>query len=156
MDIGQADNIHPKKKKPVGERLALLALAKNYGRTKLVYSGPQFVGHEIEKKQVRLKFEHVGGGLKSRDDKSLTHFTIAGKNRVFHSAEAKVDGESIVVSSPKVARPAAVRFAWGNADEPNLTNAEGLPSSSFRTDDWEIKPVTPKRPARRKPKTKAK
>ena len=156
MDIGQADNIHPKKKKPVGERLALLALAKNYGRTKLVYSGPQFVGHEIEKKQVRLKFEHVGGGLKSRDDKALTHFTIAGKNRVFHPAEAKVDGESIVVSSPKVARPAAVRFAWGNADEPNLTNAEGLPSSSFRTDDWEIKPVTPKRPAPRKPKTKAK
>jgi len=150
MDVGLADNIHPKKKKPVGERLALLALAKDYGRTKLVYSGPEFIGHEIDKKRVRLKFEHVGGGLASRDDKPLSHFTIAGKDRVFHPATAKIDGDTIVVSSPKVARPAAVRFAWGNADEPNLMNKDGLPSSSFRTDDWEIEPVKPKRPTRRK------
>ena len=143
MDIGNATNIHPKQKKPVGERLARLALAKDYGRTDLVYSGPEYAGHEIESNQVRLRFNHVGGGLASRDGQPLSHFLIAGKDRVFHPAEAVVDGDTILVQSTKVKNPASVRFGWGNGDAPNLMNKEGLPTSSFRTDDWEIKPSKP-------------
>ena len=154
MDIGDPTNIHPKRKKPVAERLAKLALAETYGRTDLVYSGPEFVGHEIQQKQIRLRFKHVGGGLASRDGKPLSHFTMAGKDRIFHPASAEIDGETLLVSSPKVTRPESVRFAWGNADEPNLMNKEGLPSSSFRTDNWEIKPRTPPKPKRKQPQKK--
>ncbi len=136
MDIGNPTNIHPKQKQPVGERLALLALAKEYGRSDLVYSGPQYVSHEVEGNQIRLQFEYVEDGIASRDDKPLSHFTIAGADQVFHPAVAEIDGQTIVVQSNKVANPVAVRFAWGNADEPNLMNTAGLPSSSFRTDDW--------------------
>lgn len=147
MDIGNPENIHPKKKKPVAERLARLALAKDYGRTDLSFSGPMLVEQQVKGKQIRLRFEHVGEGLISRDGKPLSHFTVAGKDRNFHPATAEIDGDTLIVSSPKVARPVAVRFAWGNADEPNLSNKEGFPCSSFRTDDWEI---APKKPARRK------
>lgn len=153
MDIGNPTNIHPKKKKPVGERLARLALAKDYGKTDLVYSGPEFTGYEIKSNQVQLQFKHVGGGLTTRDSKPLSHFLIAGKDKVFHPAEAKIDGDTILVQSDKVASPVAVRYGWGNKDEPNLMNKEGLPSSSFRTDDWEIKPrKLPPRKRRAAPK----
>lgn len=152
MDIGAADNIHPKPKKPVGERLALLALAKDYGKTKLVYSGPSFTSFKVEKKQIRLDFEHVGGGLASRDDQPLSCFTIAGADQVFVPAEAKIDGDSIVVSSDQVTKPVAVRFGWGSADAPNLMNKEGLPTSSFRTDDWPpVVKTQPKQQPRKKP-----
>lgn len=140
MDIGDATNIHPKQKKPVGERLALLALANDYGKTGLVYSGPQFEGQAIEANQIRLRFKHVGGGLASRDGQPLSHFTVAGNDQVFYPADAKIDGETILVGSADVTNPVAVRFGWGNDDQPNLMNEAGLPSSSFRTDDWEIKP----------------
>ena len=153
MDVGDSTNIHPKKKKPVGQRLALLALAKDYGKTDLVYSGPEYVGHEVESKQIRLKFKHIGGGLATRDGKELSHFMIAGSDEVFHSAVAKIDGETILVGSAKVDRPVAVRYGWGNSDEPNLMNKEGLPSSSFRTDEWEILPVKPaKKPSKKRAK----
>ena len=102
----------------------------------MVYSGPQYVSHEVEGNQIRLQFEYVEDGIASRDDKPLSHFTIAGADQVFHPAVAEIDGQTIVVQSNKVANPVAVRFAWGNADEPNLMNTAGLPSSSFRTDDW--------------------
>ena len=141
MDIGNPQNIHPKQKKPVGERLAMLALAKDYGNADLVYSGPEYVGYEIESNQIRLKFKHTGDGLATRDRKPLSHFTIAGKDKVFHPAEATIDGETILVGSPEVADPMAVRYGWGNSDEPNLMNSEGLPSSSFRTDDWKVLPI---------------
>ena len=144
MDIGAVDNIHPKEKKPVGERLALLALAKDYGQKDLVYSGPSYTSHKVQKKKIRLSFDHVGGGLASRDDQPLSHFTIAGKNKVFVPAKAEIDGETVVVSSDKVANPVAVRYGWGNADDPNLMNKEGLPSSSFRTDDWPTKATNKK------------
>ena len=148
MDIGTADNIHPKPKKPVGQRLALLALAKDYGKSDLVYSGPSFTSFKVEKDEIRLNFDHVGGGLASRDGEPLSHFTIAGKDKVFLPAKAEIDGDSIIVSSDEVAKPVAVRFAWGSADAPNLMNKEGLPASSFRTDDWApvVKPKPKKRP----------
>lgn len=139
MDIGDAANIHPKEKKPVGERLALLALARTYGKEDLVDSGPLYESQEIEGENIRIHFTSLGTGLASSDDEALTHFTIAGRNKKFYPADAVIDGDTIVVRSKKVPRPAAVRFGWGNADEPNLMNKEGLPSSSFRTDDWKIK-----------------
>ena len=136
MDIGDPTNIHPKQKQPVGERLANLALALDYGQTDLVYSGPQYVSSEVVDNQIRIQFKHIGSGLASRDEKPLSHFTIAGADQVFHPAIAVIEEDSIVVRSEQVAEPVAVRFAWGNADEPNLMNKEGLPSSSFRTDEW--------------------
>ncbi|SMP51778.1 protein of unknown function [Neorhodopirellula lusitana] len=136
MDIGQEDNIHPKAKQPVGERLAMIALARDYGQKDLVFSGPVYTKHEVVSDRIRLRFEHVGGGLASRDGEALSHFTIAGEDRKFVPAKAVIDGDTIVVHSDQVPNPVAVRFAWGNADQPNLMNREGLPSSSFRTDDW--------------------
>ena len=155
MDIGNPNNIHPKQKKPVGERLAMLALANDYGKTNLVCSGPEFVAHKIEADKVRLEFKHVGGGLTTRDGDAPSHLTIAGEDKVFHAAEAKIDNDTILVSSKEVSQPVAVRYAWGNADQPNVMNKEGLPSSSFRTDQWEIKPRPIKAPVPRKSAAKS-
>lgn len=138
MDVGNPTNIHPREKKPVAHRLALLALAKDYGKTDLVYSGPLYKACKVEGKKIRLAFDHIGGGLVSRDSAALTHFTIAGEDKVFVEAEAVIDGSTIVVRAEDVSKPVAVRFGWGNADMPNLSNKEGLPASSFRTDDWPI------------------
>jgi sialate O-acetylesterase len=136
MDLGDAGNIHPLEKKPVGERLASLALAKQYGRNDLVYSGPVYTKYSIEGSSIRLYFDHPGGGLAARDGKALTHFAIAGDDKKFIEATALIEGDTIVVSSPAVSKPVAVRFAFGSADIPNLMNKAGLPASSFRTDNW--------------------
>ncbi len=134
-DIGNIKDIHPKDKQDVGKRLALWALAKNYGK-QIVYSGPLYKSMSIDGPTIRLKFDHVGGGLTARDGKTLNWFTIAGEDKKFVNATAKVDGDSIVVSANDVAKPVAVRFAWSQIAEPNLANAEGLPASAFRTDRW--------------------
>ncbi|MCM2374641.1 sialate O-acetylesterase [Aporhodopirellula aestuarii] len=138
MDIGDATNIHPKQKKPVGERLARLALARDYGREGLVDSGPLYKSHAVEDGAIRLTFTDIGSGLVGMDGKELTHFTIAGADKQFVDAEAVIDGDTIVVRSDAVAEPVAVRYGWGSGDIPNLANQEGLPASSFRTDDWPI------------------
>ena len=138
LDIGNPTNIHPKQKKPVGQRLALLALKHDYGQSSLVASGPMYTGHRIQKGNIRLLFEDVGGGLASRDGEPLSHFTIAGADQKFVQASAQIEGDVIIVSSDSVADPVAVRFAWGSGDTPNLSNKDGLPVSSFRTDDWPI------------------
>ena len=132
-DITNLDDIHPKNKQDVGKRLALWALAKNYGKEGLVYSGPIYKSMKVDGNKIRLDFDHVGGGLKSRDGKPLSWFTIAGKEGDFVEAKADIDGNSIVVSSDKVAEPGAVRFGWDQLAEPNLMNAESLPASPFRT-----------------------
>ena len=139
MDIGDPTNIHPKVKKPVSERLALLALKHTYGRSKLIASGPVYSEQKIKGKKIRLSFTEIGGGLASRDGEPLTHFTIAGSNGKFVPANAEIDGDTIVVQSPQISKPKAVRFGWGSADMPNLMNKEGLPASSFRTDNYPIK-----------------
>ena len=139
MDIGDPTNIHPKVKKPVSERLALLALKHTYGKSELVASGPVYSEQKIKGKKIRLSFTEIGGGLASRDNKPLTHFTIAGNNGKFVPANAEIDGDTIVVQSPQISKPKAVRFGWGSADMPNLMNKEGLPASSFRTDNYPIK-----------------
>ena len=134
-DIGNPDDIHPRNKQDVGQRLALIALAEIHDQD-LVYSGPMYSSMEIDSSQVRLSFDHVGGGLVAKDG-PLQGFTIAGPDRVFVEANAEIDGETVIVSSPDVDEPVAIRYAWSNnPEEANLYNADGLPASSFRTDDW--------------------
>jgi sialate O-acetylesterase len=145
VDIADEDLIHPKNKdyrgihplnkQDVGRRLALWALAKVYGRD-IVFSGPIYKSMAVEGNNIRLRFEHGGGGLIARDGKPLTHFTIAAADQKFVPAVAEIDGDSIVVHSDKVAQPVAVRFAWKDDATPNLSNKEGLPASPFRTDTW--------------------
>ena len=135
IDIGEANDIHPKNKQDVGKRLALWALARSYGK-KLVYSGPIYKSMKIENNKVILYFDHVGGGLIAAGDEPLKSFAIAGADRKFVWADAKIDGDNIVVSSGEVSAPAAVRYAWADNPVCNLYNEEGLPASPFRTDNW--------------------
>ncbi|MGE0756544.1 MAG: sialate O-acetylesterase [Pirellulaceae bacterium] len=132
VDIGDVKDIHPRNKQEVGRRLALWALAKTYGK-QLVYSGPLYASHAVEGDKIRIKFQHAGGGLTARDGKPLSHFEIAGDDGNFVAATATIDGATVVVHSEKVAKPSAVRFAWDQIAEPNLSNQEGLPASPFRT-----------------------
>ena len=136
MDIGDVKDIHPRNKRDVGKRLALWALAKNYGKKKLVYSGPLYRSKMRQGDKIRLYFDHIGSGLTTRDGKELTHFTIASHDKKFVEAKAVIDGKNVVVSSEDVKNPVAVRYGWSNTAEPNLSNKEGLPASSFRTDNW--------------------
>lgn len=136
VDISNTKNIHPTNKQDVGKRLALWALAQVYGQKDLVYSGPLYKSMKVDGNKIRLTFDHSGSGLASRDGEPLTWFTIAGDDKNFVEAEAKIAGNEIVVSSQSVEKPVAVRFAWNQDAEPNLSNKEGLPASPFRTDKW--------------------
>lgn len=136
MDIGNPTDIHPTNKLDVGKRLALWALAKDYRKKGLVYSGPLYRSMKIEGDKIRLSFNHTGSGLTTRDGKELTHFTIATEDKNFVQAKAAIDGKTVIVSSEGVKKPVAVRYGWSNAAQPNLANKEGLPASSFRTDKW--------------------
>jgi sialate O-acetylesterase len=133
-DIGDVNDIHPKNKQEVGRRLALWALAKTYGRD-VPFSGPIYQSMKIEAKKIRLTFAY-GQGMKAADGKPLNYFSIAGTDGVFHAAQAEVEGDTLVVSSPEVVKPVAVRFAQQAKATPNLVNRAGLPASPFRTDSW--------------------
>ena len=135
LDIGDLTDIHPKNKQEVGRRLALWTLKHDYGK-QLVGSGPIFKDSSIEERAIRLRFDHVGGGLVTRNGKAPSHFEIAGSDRVFHPASATIDVDTVVVSSEKVIEPQAVRYGFSSGAMPNLSNKEGLPASSFRTDRW--------------------
>ena len=135
-DIATITDIHPPNKQDVGLRLALWALATTYGKKDLVYSGPLYDGMAVEDARIRIKFKHTGGGLVAQSDKPLSHFQIAGEDQKFVPAKAEIDGEAVVVSSPEVPKPVAVRFAWEDTAEPNLFNKAGLPASPFRTDSF--------------------
>jgi sialate O-acetylesterase len=137
LDIGNPDDVHPKNKKDVGKRLSLWALAKTYNKENIVYSGPIYKSMKIEDNKIRISFNHIGSGLYCKGDK-LTYFTIAGSDKVFHPANALIENNTVLVSSDDVKNPVAVRFAFANTDEPNLFNKEGLPASTFRTDEWNI------------------
>ncbi len=130
-DVGNITDIHPTNKKPVGERLALWAKYGTYGQTGLVHSGPLMRDVNREDNQLRISFDHVGGGLVARDDEPLNGFEIAGTNQIYVSATATVEGDTIVVAAPSVAEPEWVRFAWSEIAEPNLMNVEGLPAGAF-------------------------
>ncbi|MSU79244.1 MAG: sialate O-acetylesterase [Gemmataceae bacterium] len=135
--VDNVKDIHPANKQPYGERLALWALAKDYGKKDLVYSGPLYKSIKIEGAKVRVSFAHVGGGLEARGGKALSEFEIAGKDGKFVAAEATIDGGTVVVQATGVAEPTQVRYGWRNMANPNLMNKEGLPASPFRSLDWQ-------------------
>ena len=148
IDIGQANDIHPKDKMDVGKRLALAAEHVAYHKD-LVFSGPTYEGMTVEGNKVRIKFGNVGAGLTiaagpstqlgvpaAEPGSELKGFSIAGDDKHFVWADAKIDGDSVIVSSEKVSSPVAVRYAWANNPECNLYNKDGLPASPFRTDSW--------------------
>jgi len=135
IDIGDAKDIHPRNKTDVGHRLALWALANTYGQ-KIEYSGPIFNSVAVEGDKIRVKFKHTAGGLKTSDGGAPKGFAIAGEDHKFVWAEAKIDGDSIVLWSKDVAKPVAVRYAWADNPVCNLFNKIDLPASPFRTDDW--------------------
>jgi sialate O-acetylesterase len=134
IDTGEPDNIHPKDKEIVGERLALVALAKQYGE-KIPCEGPTFrsVGHQ--RGALELHFDHTDGGLVVKGDQP-GEFAIAGKDHKWYRADASIKGDTIVVSSPMVPEPEAARYAWQSFPVANLYNGAGLPMAPFRTDDW--------------------
>ncbi len=134
-DVGNPADIHPMRKYEVGQRLAAVALAKDYGRD-VAHAGPTYQSMKIEGSTIRIKFDHADGGLVVRGD-APTHFVIAGADQKFVPAQARVEGNEIVVWADGVNEPKAVRFAWSSAPEPNLFNAAGWPAGQFRTDDWE-------------------
>jgi sialate O-acetylesterase len=156
FDIGDQKDIHPKDKIDVGLRLALAAKHVAYGQT-LVYSGPIFDKLQVDGSAARVSFTQIGGGLvigtapwtpagaTPLPNSNLAGFTIAGADKNWVPADARIDGDSVVVSSPQVAQPVAVRYAFPFA-EGNLYNKDGLPASPFRTDDWEVT-APPKPPA---------
>ena len=135
IDKGDANDIHPKDKQAVGHRLALVARANTYGE-QIPYSGPVYRSYQVDGDKIILSFDHTDGGLKSSDGKALQGFAIAGRDHKFHWAKAEIQGDKIVVSSPEVPYPVAVRYAWANNPVCNLYNGAGLPASPFRTDDW--------------------
>lgn len=135
IDTGEADNIHPKNKPEVARRLALLARKHVYGEN-IVASGPVYESMTIEGNKVRIKFKDIGGGLAIQGDGPPKGFAIAGEDKTFVHAEAKLDGDTIVVWNEKVAKPVAVRYAWAYNPVVNVFNKEGFPLAPFRTDDW--------------------
>lgn len=131
-DVGDANDIHPIRKRPVGERLALAARALSYGE-KVEYSGPVFKNMSIESDRAVISFTHVGAGLVAKGD-SLIGFTIAGGDGKFIAARAVIEGSTVVVTSDRITKPVAVRYAWATVPDGNLFNREGLPATPFRSD----------------------
>jgi len=138
-DVGEVADIHPAHKKEVARRLSLWALAKNYGHSEIDPNGPLYLSHAVEGSAIWVKFDHAGGGLAARDGKPLTHFEVAGKDGIFHPAEAKIDGSSVLISSAAVPEPRRARFAWSKLAIANLMNKEDLPATAFHT-HWPVDP----------------
>ena len=136
IDLGEAKDIHPKNKQDVGLRLALIARAKIY-KEDISYSGPVYQSYKIKDKEIEISFKHVNGGLATKGAEQLQGFAVAGADKKFYWADAKIVGNKIVVSSYAVRQPVAVRYAWANNPICNLYNKADLPASPFRTDDWE-------------------
>ena len=136
IDVGEWNDIHPLNKKTVGERLARTAKMVAYNEN-IVPAGPLFESFSKEGDSIVISFKNVGGGLVSKNGKSLSHFAIAGEKGDFRWAQAKIRGNKVVVYHPEVSNPVAVRYAWAdNPEGANLYNKEGLPASPFRTDNW--------------------
>lgn len=136
MDIGNPADIHPANKRDVADRLARWAFAKTYGLPDVVYSGPVFRALAVQGNALRLRFEHADGGLRTRDGAPPSHFTVAGEDRQFVPAQARIEGGTLVVWADSVPKPVAVRYAWTDDATPNLMNAAGLPAGPFRSDRW--------------------
>ena len=147
VDVGDANNIHPKNKEPVGERLALAARALAYGE-KIEYSGPEYDSMKVDKNRAILAFKHTGSGLIAKDG-PLRGFAIAGTDKTFVDAKAEIQGDTVVVSSDEVSSPVSVRYGFTNVPDGNLWNKDGLPASTFRTDPESMtqEPPSTKKPA---------
>ncbi|MSR52549.1 MAG: sialate O-acetylesterase [Gemmataceae bacterium] len=157
IDVGEARDIHPKNKKDVGERLARWALVKDYAMKDIAHCSPMLKEMKIDGSKARVSFNHVEGGLivgkktgrsPVAEDKEgkLKRFAIAGEDKKWVWADAVIEGDSVVVSSPDVAKPVAVRYAYSaNPDGANLYSKSGLPAAPFRTDDWASAPLPPKK-----------
>lgn len=137
IDTGDPDSIHAKEKKPVGDRLARCALAKYYGKD-IVYSGPTIQSVERLPGTIRMHFTHTDGGLVVKGPK-LEEFSIAGNDRKWYWADARIEGDTVMVSSPSVPNPTQVRYAWQSNPAATLFNGAGLPAAPFRTDTWPTK-----------------
>jgi sialate O-acetylesterase len=135
IDVGDPNDVHPHRKFEVGQRLALWALGTTYQKA-IVYSGPLYEDMKVDGREARVRFTHAGAGLEVRGGGDLQGFAVAGPNRKFHWAEARIEGDTVIVSSREVASPSAVRYAWADSPHCNLFNKDGLPASPFRTDDW--------------------
>jgi sialate O-acetylesterase len=142
IDLGEEKNIHPIRKAPLGERLALTVRAVALG-DKIPYSGPVYRDHTVEGHRIRIRFDHTQGGLATADGRAPIGFAVSGgatdfskDNRGFVWADAIIQGEELVVESPQVPRPVAVRYAWAQNPDCNLMNLAGLWAVPFRTDDW--------------------
>lgn len=147
-DVDNPDDIHPKNKQDVGARLAQWALHQTYGKKELVPSGPLFAEHQIKGEEIIVSFRHVGSGLMVGKKEGLSptkeikggilkHFSIAGEDKQWHWADARIKGDRVVLSSLMVRKPVAARYAYTmNPADANLYNKEGLPAGPFRTDDW--------------------
>ncbi len=138
VDLGAAEDIHPKDKKEVGHRLALWALDSVYGKPVPATSGPLPEKHVIRDADIVVSFLHANDGLKSSDGKELRGFVIAGEDQQWHLASARIDGNTVIASSAMVQKPVALRYAWAAVPDCNLTNGKNLPASPFRTDVWYI------------------
>ncbi|MDT0648348.1 sialate O-acetylesterase [Zunongwangia sp. F260] len=137
IDVGEWNDIHPLNKKSVGERLAQAARNVAYDEN-VVPGGPLYSSFAKKGDSIVLSFENVGQGLTTGGEKNLKQFALAGKDKKFYWANAEIKGDKVIVSSPKVKNPVAVRYAWAdNPEGANLCNKEGFPASPFRTDDWE-------------------
>ena len=138
--VDNTKDIHPTNKQEVGRRLALLALNKTYGKKDVVCTGPIFKAMKVKDGKAVLTFDGIGGGLQVKDGQELNSFTVAGADGKYVSAEAQIEGDTVVVSSSEVSEPKAVRFGWHELAQPNFFNEAGLPASPFRTDDpWSAK-----------------
>jgi sialate O-acetylesterase len=135
VDIGDEADIHPRNKLDVGRRLALIALARTYGREAVVYAGPMYRAMQIDGDRIRLTFDHAQG-LRTSDGAGPAAFAIAEADRKFAWAKAVIEGDTVVLHHPEILRPVAVRYGWEENPPVNLYNAAGLPASPFRTDDW--------------------
>jgi sialate O-acetylesterase len=169
IDTGESEDIHPQSKQVAGERLAKIALAKTYGR-EVVHSGPLYTSMKIEGSAIRLSFDHLGGGLVAKEvpatydvmrkagktaplvrnspQSQLEGFAICGADKQWVWAEAKIEGDTVLVSSKQVPAPIAVRYAWSDNPTCNLYNAADLPASPFRTDDFALAAASPTPPAK--------
>ena len=134
VDTGDPDSIHPKDKEIVGNRLAWCALANEFGMSR-PWAGPAFVAATKLPGALRLQFTHADGGLVIKGDK-LGEFSVAGDDRRWHWADAKIDGDAVIVSSSDVSNPVAARYAWQANPLATLFNGAGLPAVPFRTDTW--------------------
>lgn len=136
IDLGEAADIHPRNKAEVAKRLARLALAQDYG-VSIVHRSPRYASMETQGNKIVVSFEDRGGGIRTVDKHDVVGFWIAGEDRQWKVAQAKVvDGQKVEVWNDEVAKPVAVRYAWADNPVCNLFNAEGLPVTPFRTDDW--------------------